>query len=35
LKRSELKKKEEYWDYVRQFEIVSVVEIWVEERSWE
>jgi hypothetical protein len=29
-----LKKGEEFWDYVRQFEIVSLPETWVEERSW-
>jgi hypothetical protein len=28
------KKGEEFWDYVRQFEIVCLVETWVEERSW-
>jgi hypothetical protein len=30
----ELKKGEEFWDYVRQFEIMSLPETWVEERSW-
>jgi hypothetical protein len=27
------KKEEEFWDYVRQFEIVGLIETWVEERS--
>jgi hypothetical protein len=36
LERSRFKKKEkEFWDYVRQFQIVRLVETWVEERSWE
>jgi hypothetical protein len=39
LERSGFKKKknnfEEFWDHVRQFEIVGLVETWVEERSWE
>jgi hypothetical protein len=35
LARNGFKKKEEiFWDYVRQFEIVGLVEAWVEERSW-
>jgi hypothetical protein len=29
------KTEEEFWDYVRQFEIVGLVETWVEEQSWE
>jgi hypothetical protein len=30
------KKEEEFWDYVREFEIVvGLVETWVEDRSWE
>jgi hypothetical protein len=29
------KKEEEFWDYVREFEIVvGLVETWVEDRSW-
>jgi hypothetical protein len=28
------KKEEEFWDYVRQFEIVGLVETWEEEQSW-
>jgi hypothetical protein len=28
------KKRDEFWDYVRQFDIVGLVETWVEERSW-
>jgi hypothetical protein len=28
------KKGEEFWDYVRQSEIVGLVENWVEQRSW-
>jgi hypothetical protein len=36
LERSGFKKKEEeFWFQVRQFEIVELVETWVEERSWE
>jgi hypothetical protein len=36
LERSTFKKKdEEFWNYVRQFQIVGLVETWVEERSWE
>jgi hypothetical protein len=29
-----LRTKEEFWDYVRQFEIVGLVETWVKEWSW-
>jgi hypothetical protein len=36
LERNWFKKKEqEFWDYVRQFEIVVLVETWIKERSWE
>jgi hypothetical protein len=28
------KKEEKCWDYVRQYEIVGLVETWVEKRSW-
>jgi hypothetical protein len=36
LERSGLKKKEEeFWDCVREFEIVGLVETWVEDKSWE
>jgi hypothetical protein len=36
LERSGFKKKEEeeFCDYVGQFEIVALVETWVEELSW-
>jgi hypothetical protein len=36
LERSGFKKKEEeeFCDYVEQFEIVALVETWVEELSW-
>jgi hypothetical protein len=29
------KKEAKFWEYVRQLEIVGLVETWVEERSWE
>jgi hypothetical protein len=29
------KREDEFWDYVRQFEVVGVVGTWVEEQSWE
>jgi hypothetical protein len=28
------RKGEEFWEYIRKFEIVGLVETWVEERSW-
>jgi hypothetical protein len=28
------KKREEFWDYLRQCEIVGLVETWVEELTW-
>jgi hypothetical protein len=36
LERSTFKKKEEeFWNYVRQFQIVGLVKTLVEERRWE
>jgi hypothetical protein len=29
------KKEAKFWEYVRQLEIVGLVETWREERSWE
>jgi hypothetical protein len=29
-----IRKGEEFWKYIRKFEIVGLVETWVEERSW-
>jgi hypothetical protein len=29
------KRGDEFWDYVRQFEVVGLVETWVEKQSWE
>jgi hypothetical protein len=29
------KRGDEFWDYVRQFEVVGLVETWVEGQSWE
>jgi hypothetical protein len=29
------KREDEFWDYVRQFEVVGLVGTWVEEQSWE
>jgi hypothetical protein len=29
------KKEQEFWEYVRQFEIVGLAETLVKERSWE
>jgi hypothetical protein len=29
------KKEEEFWNYVRQFKIVALIETWAEEQSWE
>jgi hypothetical protein len=28
------RKGEEFWEYIRNFEIVGLMETWVEERSW-
>jgi hypothetical protein len=28
------RKEEEFWVNIRKFEIVGLVETWVEERSW-
>jgi hypothetical protein len=32
---TDLRKKKEVWDFIRQFDIVELGETWVEERSWE
>jgi hypothetical protein len=28
------RKREEFWAYIRKFEIVGLVETWVEEKNW-
>ncbi len=29
------KKDKDFWDYIRKFEVVGLVETWVEEKNWE
>jgi hypothetical protein len=29
------KRGEQFWEYVRKFEVVGLVETWVEEWNWE
>lgn len=28
------KKDEEFWDYVRDFDIINFMKTWIEEKGW-